>query len=254
MSAADAAILFVAALAASIFGSLVGLGGGFLIIPVLRLVFNLSPSVASATSLVMVFANVIGSTIAYLRQGRVELRLGVMMAIGALPGSVLGVFIVHLVNATAFDVTYGTILIALAFATVRRRGVASLPRGATTFVHKPLVAMGAGVVIGIASSAFGIGAGIIAVPLMLIAARMDPVTVSATSLFVVLLTAPVGIIAHAAAHDVDWLRAIPLVAGALIGGSIGPLIAKRTSSPQLMTWLVAAFILGALGLVARHLF
>ena len=60
------------------------------------------------------------------------------------------------------------------------------------------------------------------IPLLLIAARMPPHIVTATSAFVITTTAPVGVVTHALAGDVDWAFSLPLVLGGLVGGSIGP--------------------------------
>jgi uncharacterized membrane protein YfcA len=140
----------------------------------------------------------------------------------------------------------------LAVATLRRRAVESRPGGEKTFLHVPWVAVTAGLVMGIVSSLFGVGGGIIVVPLMLIAARMPPHVAAATSSFVILLSAPVGIIANVVAGDANWLLIAPLALGGLAGGSFGPPIAKRISSPMLINLVIAAFIIGAIGLILKH--
>jgi len=238
---------------AAVLGSLVGLGGGFVAVPILRLVFSLEPTVASATSLVMVLANSSTSVVGYWRDKKIDVRIGLMIAAGAMPGSIVGVFAVHRISGLGFDIAYGSLLVLLAAATVRRRSVASRLEGERTFLHSPAVALPVGFVLGIASSLFGVGGGIIGVPVMLIAARMAPHVVSATSAFFIVLTAPVGVIAHVVAGDVSGIYALPLVIGALAGGAAAPPIARRLSSPQLINLLVASFILAAIGLIARHL-
>lgn len=245
--------LFLCAIAASVFGSVVGLGGGFVMVPVLRVAFGIVPTIASATSLFLVFANTAAASFGFLRDKRVDIRLGLMLAIGAIPGSILGVAAVHRVTVAQFDTIYGVLLVILALATLRRRGISSRPAGERTFLHQPLAAIPAGFVMGVASSLFGVGGGIIVVPLMLIAARMPPHTAAATSSFVILLSAPVGIATHIIAGDAQWALIAPLVLGGLIGGSIGPSVARRISSPQLINLLVAAFIIAAIGLVIKHL-
>ena len=59
---------------------------------------------------------------------------------------------------------------------------------------------------------------------------------------------------HALSGDVDWPFSLPLVLGGLVGGSIGPVIQRRVSSPRLITLLATALIVAALGLALRHLF
>ena len=92
------------------------------------------------------------------------------------------------------------------------------------------------------------------IPVLLIGARMAPHIVTATSAFVITTTAPVGVVTHVLGGDVDWHFAVPLVLGGLAGGSIGPLIAKRVSSPRLITLLATALMLAAVGLALRHIF
>ncbi len=218
----------------------------------MRLLLNIAPTTVAGTSLVFVFANVAASAVGYLRQKRVDLPIATPLAIGAVPGSIIGVFAVKHVNGLAFDVAYGTILTVLAVLVMRRNSVTSRPVGERTFAHAYSVAIPAGFVLGLLSSGFGIGGGVVIIPLLLLAARMPPHIVTATSAFVIALTSPVGVIAHAIAGDIDWLAATPLIAGGLVGGAIAPIVSKRVSSPRLITLLAIALIGAALGLVLRH--
>jgi uncharacterized membrane protein YfcA len=65
-------------------------------------------------------------------------------------------------------------------------------------------------------------------------------------------TAPVGVIAHALTGDIDWQLTLPLVIGGLIGGALAPPIARRVSSPRLLTILATALFIAAAGMIARH--
>ncbi len=253
MTPLGALVLFAIGVAASIFGSIVGLGGGFVIIPVLRVAFGVPPAQVAGTSLLMVLANTGASTFGYLRNRVVDLRLALPFTLGAVPGSIAGVFAVKRFSPSGFDIAYGCLLIVLAVLVVRRRSVTSRPVGERTFAHDPRIGVIAGVGIGFFSSLFGIGGGVVMIPLLLIAARMPPHIVTATSAFVITMTAPVGVVTHALAGDVDWPFTLPLVAGGLVGGSIGPMIQKRVSSPRLITLLATALIVAALGLALRHL-
>ena len=75
MDVAKSVELLAVGAAAGILGSLIGLGGGFVVIPVLRLAYGVSPALTAGASLVMVLANAISGSIAYLRQGRVDVGL-----------------------------------------------------------------------------------------------------------------------------------------------------------------------------------
>ena len=229
-----------------------GLGGGFVVIPLLRVAFGVPPAQAAGTSLLLVFANTAASTFGYLRDRVVDLRLAVPLTISAVPGSIAGVLAVKRFSPTGFDMAYGVVLIVLAVLVLGRRRMTSRAVEERTFAHDPRVALAAGFGVGFFSSLFGIGGGVVLIPLLLILARMPPHVVTATSAFVITTTAPVGIVAHAIGHDVDWVFATPLLLGGIVGGSLGPPIAKRVSSPDLITLLATALILAAVGLAARH--
>jgi hypothetical protein len=248
----NALLLFAVGVGASILGSLVGLGGGFVIVPVLRIAFGIPPAEAAGTSLLLVFANTASSTIGFLRHKMLDVRFALPYAIGAIPGSIIGVFAVQRSTPIGFDIAYGCVLLTNAILALRRRSIASRTGGDRTFAHDWRIAVIAGVGIGFFSSAFGIGAGVVMIPLLLLAARMPPLLVAATSAFVVTCASPIGIVVHALTGDVDWALALPLVAGGLVGGGIAPAIARRVSSPRLIVLLAGALILAAIGLVLRH--
>jgi uncharacterized protein len=237
---------------ASVFGSLVGLGGGFVVIPLLRVAFGVPPAQAAGTSLLLVFANTAAASVGYIRNRVVDFRLAVPLTVSAVPGSIAGVLAVKRFSPTGFDIAYGVVLIVLAILVIGRRRVSSRPAEERTFAHDPRVGLAAGFGVGFFSSLFGIGGGVVLIPLLLIVARMPPHVVTATSAFVITTTAPVGIVAHALGGDVDWMFSLPLLLGGIVGGSLGPPIAKRISSPNLITLLATALILAAISLALRH--
>jgi uncharacterized membrane protein YfcA len=251
MTPFEAGILFAIGTAASILGSLVGLGGGFVVIPVLRMAFGIPPADVAGTSLVLVLANTAASTIGFWRDGKIDVRLAIPFTLGAVPTSIIGVLAVHRFTSTGFDVAYGIMLIVLATLVLRRRGE-TRPPVVRSFAQDPRVGLAGGLLIGFFSSAFGIGGGFVMVPLLLLAARMPPILVSATSAFVITTTAPIGVIGHAVAGDIDWAVTLPLVAGGVVGGSLAPPIARRLSSPTLITLLAIALIGAAISLILRH--
>lgn len=237
---------------ASVFGSLAGLGGGFVIIPLLRIAFDVPPAEVAGTSLIFVLANTAASSVGYVRDGKADLRLAGWMTAGAVPASVLGVLAVHRVSGPGFDFTYAFVLAAIALLVLRRRSTPSREHGERTFAHDWRVGLAAGFAIGFLSSLFGIGGGLVTIPLLLIAARMPPHVVTATSAFVIMTTAPVGVLAHALAGDVDWQLTLPLVVGGLIGGALAPPLARRISSPRLLTILASALLFAAVSMIVRH--
>src|SRR5699024_2942122 len=77
------------------YGTIVGAGGGFILVPALLLLFNLSPAVAAGTGLVIVLINSLTGVVGYSRQKRIDYRTGLKIAIGAIPGSIFGVWLLQ---------------------------------------------------------------------------------------------------------------------------------------------------------------
>ena len=75
------------------FGTFIGAGGGFLLVPVLLLAYHFAPADAVGTSLALVFLNAFSGSVAYLRQGRVDIALGWKFAAATIPGAVGGAYL-----------------------------------------------------------------------------------------------------------------------------------------------------------------
>jgi uncharacterized membrane protein YfcA len=255
---AQALELFGAGLFASIFGSMVGLGGGFLLVPLLRVVFNFGPAEAAGTSLVLVVANSASGALAYLLQKRVHVKIGAMLAVGGVPGSIIGALVVKRMSAAAFDWIFGIFLIAVAAdMLLNREKRARAPRHVRDIAELKgmsyRAAVIAGFAVGLVSSLFGIGGGIIVVPTLLYFSELPTHAVSATSQFAILLTSPVGLAVHVAEHNIRFASAVPLVLGGLLGGPIGARLSLRLKSQQLLVLVATAMILAAASLALRHL-
>ncbi len=248
--------LFAAALAASVFGSMVGLGGGFILVPILRLAFGFAPAEAAGTALALVVANSGAGATTYLLQKRVHVTVGVMLALGGIPGSILGAMISHEISALTFDWLLATFLVVVASDMVlnrHKRAARDETRRITEMKgmsYRASVAVG--FLVGIASSLFGIGGGVIVVPTLLYLSELPAHAISATSHFAIVLTSPVGLVTHAFQHDIRLADVLPLVAGGLLGGPIGARLSLRLKSPQLLLFVSAAMFIAAASLVLRH--
>ncbi|MDQ2680052.1 MAG: sulfite exporter TauE/SafE family protein [Candidatus Eremiobacteraeota bacterium] len=236
---------------------MVGLGGGFVMVPALRLLYGLSPAVAAGTSLILVVANSASGSFAYLRQRRVDVRLGLLIAAGGFPGSILGAMAVARVSGFVFDVLLGTLLIALACDIIinnqkRMHGrdeAIHLESARSMPIWRALLT---GLCVGFVSSLFGIGGGVIVVPVLLYFSSLPAHAISATSHFAIVLTSPIGLLAHIQQRDINLPFAIPLVLGGIAGGQVGAKLSLRLKSPLLIKLVAAALIIAAIFLVLRH--
>jgi uncharacterized membrane protein YfcA len=256
--------------AAAAIGSLGGLGGGFIVAPALRLIYDVQPDEAAATSLVLVLANVTSASIAFVRQGRVDLRLALVVGLAAVPTSILGALAVHGASATWFDLTYAGLLALFAASLVGRSfsSVAARPvrlpwsrerifvdRVAGVAYRYPEsvpIEVGTGLLTGFLSSFFGIGGGTVVVPVLLRVFAMPAHVVSASSHAIILFSAMFGVGTHAFSGDIVWRDAIPLAAGGLVGGQVGALVSARISGAVLVRIVAGVLALASLSLFAQH--
>ncbi len=250
--------LFAAAFVASVFGSMVGLGGGFILVPILRLFMGFTPAYAAGTSLVLIVANSASGAFAYLLQRRVHLKIGLLIAAGGLPGSVLGATISLHISARLFDTILAVLLVAVAVDmawNAQRRIAGRIEHDRVSKIkgmsYRAAVALG--FLVGIFSSLFGLGGGIVLVPSFLYFSELPAHAISATSHFAILLTSPVGLVVHALQRDIVASDVIPLVLGGLLGGPIGARLSLRLRSPQLLIVVAIALVTAAVSLVWRQL-
>lgn len=237
---------------------MVGLGGGFVLVPVLRLAFGLAPAEAAGTSLILIVAGSAGGALSYWLQRRVHLKVGLLLAAGGLPGAILGAIASAHISARLFDWILALLLIAVAvdMATNARRRLHGKRRREAVQDIKGMsyrLAVMLGFVVGLFSSLFGIGGGVVLVPALLYFSELPIHAVSATSQFGILLTSPVGLAVHALQHDVDLRDVVPLAAGGLLGGPIGARLSARLKSPQLLLAVSFALVAVAGSLIWRHL-
>ncbi len=250
--------LFAAAFFASVFGSMVGLGGGFVLVPILRIFLGFSPADAAGTSLVLIVANSASGAVTYLLQRRVHLKIGLLIAAGGLPGGVLGAIASVHISPKLFDTILAVLLVAVAVdmawnAERRMAGRVEHHRVAKIKGMSYRAALGLGFVVGIFSSLFGLGGGILLVPTFLYFSELPAHAISATSHFAILLTSPVGLVVHLWQRDIVARDVVPLVAGGLLGGPIGARLSLRLKSPQLLMIVAVALITAAVTLVWRQL-
>ena len=250
--------LFIAAFLASVFGSMVGLGGGFILVPVLRLFFGFAPADASGTALVLVVANSGSGAFTYLLQRRVHVRVGLLFASGGWVGSVIGALLAKRISASLFDDLLAFLLVAVSLDMVLRHGRTIRRREHKAGRVEELegvptpIAITIGFFIGLVSSLFGIGGGVVMVPSLLYFSDLPAHAISATSHFGIVLTSPVGLLTHAFEHDVRVADILPLVIGGLLGGPIGANLSLRLRSPQLLVFVALALTIGAVSLILHH--
>lgn len=245
------------------FGTLIGAGGGFLLLPVLVLAAPHSPpAVLAAVSLVVVFVNATAGSVAYARMRRIDVRSGLAFALAGIPGSIVGAAATRWLDRRMFDLTLGALLLLAAAVLLMRPApppASTVPTRTLTesdgTVHRYRPKLGLGVFVSVAvgflSSLMGIGGGILHVPLMVFALGFPVHVATATSHFVLACVALAGTATHAADGTLaaGASLALPLAAGALLGAPLGARFSNRIEGPWILRGLAIALTAVALRLL-----
>src|SRR5687768_8104561 len=101
---------FSLAFVVAAYGTLVGAGGGFLLVPLLLLLRDFPHTLAAGTSLAIVSANALSASYGFLRQKKIDLRAGVVFALFTIPGAVIGALLTDSVEGAAFRMVFGATL------------------------------------------------------------------------------------------------------------------------------------------------
>ncbi len=204
--------------AAGVLGSMIGLGGGIIIVPILTFL-GFPPTVAASNSLFAALSNSVASTISYSKQKRIEFSLGLKLGLLAIPGTVLGAIISTDVAPDVFKILFGFVLIASSVYIFLRKQVESREK----IISKQLIvfAIGASFFAGIISSFFGIGGGIVFVPLMVVGMGMSMKKAAPTSQLILLFASLSGVIVHSILGHPDFLQSGFLAIGSFFGGLVG---------------------------------
>ena len=245
-----------------------GVGGGFLITPLL-IFYNIPPVVAVATGANQVVASSVSGAISHFRRGTLDMKLGTVLLIGGLVGATIGVYIfswlrrqgqLDLIISLLYVVFLGTVgglMLAESLRALRRAArneAVPLKRpGQHNWVHRlpfkmrfkktkiylsviPILALGFG--IGILTSVMGVGGGFIMVPAMIYLLRIPTNVVVGTSLFQIIFTTAYTTIVQAATnYSVDIVLAFILMVAGVIGAQYGVRVGQKLRGEQLRALL-----------------
>jgi uncharacterized protein len=243
--------LFVAGFVTSVAGSVVGLGGGFLLVPALRLFFALSPAVVAGTSLALVVTNNATASIAYAMQRRIRVRTGLLVAAGGIPGAIAGAHAVRGMSAVAFDYLLAALTLAVAVNVLVRRNARAVESERPKRDPAWWAMSGTGAIVGVLSGLFGAGGGVILIPALIYLTDLTPHEITATAQFSILFIAIAGLAMHLLQHDLRVEFALPVLIAALAGGPLGARLSARLHPARLLLFVGLALVVAAVALVLR---
>ena len=251
-------------------GTLIGAGGGFILLPVLLLLFpDLDPEVLTSISLAVVFINATSGSLAYSRLKRIDYRSGIILAVATLPGAIIGAYTTQYIPRKAFDIVLGVLLLgvstflllkpqwqATALITKRHRAHRTVTdREGTTYSYSFNMVTGVlvSIVVGFLSSLLGIGGGIIHVPLLTTVLHFPVPIATATSHFILAIMSLAGTAAHIAQGNLTagWPYVLTIGAGTVVGAQVGAWASHRTKPEWIIRILAVALFLVGLRLVTH---
>jgi uncharacterized membrane protein YfcA len=242
------------------YGTLIGAGGGFVLMPILLLLYpNENPEILTSISLAVVFFNALSGSGAYARMKRIDYKSGLLFSIATIPGAILGALTTAYVSRRLFDAVFGILMIAAsAFLLMRPRKQQETKFIATshritrnlveadgtkhTFSFSPKVGVGLSAVVGYVSSLLGIGGGIIHVPALVRLLNFPVHIATATSHFMLVIIALTGTVVHilSGSYSHGFHRTIALAVGVLLGAQLGALLSKRMKGRWIIQTLAIA--------------
>ena len=254
-------VLFVVGIGVGTFGTLIGIGGGLIMIPLFT--FALTPSIFHSapeivgTSLFGVFLNALSGTYAYVKQHRVYFKAAIPFAIATLPGAILGSLVSDYFTGPTFSLSYGIFILiisAIMYWNSSNKKAIATNFDETLFITRKKLGIILSMFVGFISSIFGIGGGIIHVPVMIYALAFPPHMATATSHFVLAVSSFMGVTSHIFLNHIVWIPALAVGFGAVIGAQIGARLSKKTKPRSIILLLcISLFLLGIRMIVESNL-
>ncbi len=266
--------------AVGLLSGIFGVGGGFLMTPLL-IMLGIPPTVAAASDSNQIVGASTSGTLAHFRLGNVDFKMGLLLLVGGVAGGSVGVRIIKLLRAMGnadflINVTY-VLMLGLVGGYMFLESLQSLraPRAGAVSKSAPtgeslyercirsmpwqtdfprsgvrlslLMPLGLGALVGVLAAIMGVGGGFIMVPVMVYLLRMPMHVVVGTSLFQILFTCVnVTVMQSIENHTVDFILALLLLIGSSVGAQVGTRIGKKLQGDQLKI-LLATLVLAVMG-------
>lgn len=255
-------LVFLSSIAAGFVGSLLGLGGGIIVIPVLTLIFHINIRYAIGASIVSVIATSSGAAAAYVREHMANLRVAMLLELGTTTGALSGAYLAGFLEGRWLYIIFSVVMGYSALAMFQKRHSnpnAPVPddrladrlnlhsayfdesTGETIAYRVTHTKLGLFLmyIAGVVSGLLGIGSGSLKVPAMDLAMHLPIKVSSATSNFMIGVTAAASAGVYFTRGDIDPFIAAPVAMGVLIGALAGSKLLGRIKSNSIRLAFVA---------------
>lgn len=257
-------------------GTLIGAGGGFILVPVLLLAFpQLPPDVVTGISIAIVACNAISGSVAYARSGRIDFKAGLLFALFTIPGSILGVRATKYISPQVFTIVFGIILIGVGvFLFLNKKNGAEKPssdRRSRNWKHHELtdksgetysysynqtIGIIISIFVGFISPVLGIGGGIVHVPAMVQWLQFPVHIATATSHFILAIMSVISVVTHyfqGSYKDPAVVKMIIYLAiGVVAGAQLGAFLSHKIKGTTIIKALAVCLTIVGIRLLLQH--
>ncbi len=250
--------LLALAIGAGFVGALSGLGGGVFIVPALVIAAHMPMTVAIGASLISVVATSAGASVAFVRDGWTNLKVAMVLECATVTGAVVGAYLAGVIPVTILELLFALMMLQSAYFSLTKKGddivehgdalarkldlAGEVPDESGKTIHYEIVHVPGGaalmVVAGLMSGLLGIGSGALKVMAMDYIMHIPLKISSATSNFMIGVTAGAGALVFLARGDVATVVAAPVALGVTAGALIGSRILPYAN----VRWLRLGFV------------
>lgn len=250
-------------------GTLIGAGGGFILVPILLLLYPFEkPEFITSLSLVVVFFNAVSGSISYARMKRIDYKSGLLFSIATIPGAILGSLAIFYIPRNIFSILFGVLMIftSIYLFTGKKEEkpvIKKKIKGVTSrhlkdiegieydYSFNKTLGTGISLLVGFFSSLLGIGGGIIHVPVMINLLNFPVYIATATSQFVLAVMALAGTITNLVSGKLDHgiVRITLLSIGVLLGAQLGAKLSMELNSTIIIKVLSAGLFLAGFRII-----
>ncbi len=256
-------LLFTSVIAGAL-GAILGLGGGIIIVPALTLLFHVNIRYAVAASLISVVATSSGAASTYLKDNFTNVRIATLLEVATVTGAITGFLIAQKIQNSYLYLLFGVVLFLSALLMLKRRendlATNEHPWAKNLRLSSPAYnvaavpwALGAMFVAGVLSALLGIGSGILKVLAMDGAMKLPLKVSSATSNFMIGVTATASAGAYLLSGDVKPEIAIPVSLGTILGSWLGARLMLKMSTPLIRKIFVIVLTIISLQMILKGL-
>ena len=251
-------LLLILGFFAGVLGSLTGIGGGVLLTPILALYFGIPIRQAVGTSLVAVITTSAASSSVHLQRHTTDIRLGMTLELATSFGAAVTAYLVGYFNRNALEGLFAAFLLYSSITILAKRGKVQMQDESSPAVDASAIppyepkryplGLAASLVAGALSGLLGIGGGPIKVPVMYIFMNVPLMVATATSNFMIGVTAAASAIVYYRRGDILVQYAAPLAVGVFLGSLLG-----ARQAPRVRTKVVVYLLVGVMFFLAGHL-